>query len=194
MNAGFVPQPLLPGQENTAPIKRVTNFPGRYLRFGEFCLDVQKQELWKAGVYLRVAGKVYQALVMLLESPGEIVTREALRARLWPREGQLNYEANVNTTVNKLRQVLGDTDQESRFIETIPRRGYSFIARVEYADAAPVAALTEEEGPHRVQDSEKSLLFGVEQGRVWFTAAMVALMIAAMLFGAAITIYSRRGF
>ncbi len=62
-----------------------------------------RKELWKDGLHIKVQGKVYQALVALLEIPGEIVTREVLRARMWPRDAGLNYDANVNTTVNKLR-------------------------------------------------------------------------------------------
>src|SRR5256885_1840981 len=106
----------------------------RYVSFGVFCLDLQRQELFKNGSRIRVPGKVYQVLDTLLERPGEIVTRETLRARLWPADTHVNFEANVNTTVNKLRQVLGDSNEQSAFVQTIPRRGYSFIAKVEFSD------------------------------------------------------------
>jgi DNA-binding winged helix-turn-helix (wHTH) protein len=173
-----------------------SGFPSRCVRFGAFQLDLQRQELRKNGAQLKVQGKVYQALVALLENPGEIVTREALRTRMWPRDTGLNYDANVNTTVNKLRGLLGDTGEQVKFIETIPRRGYSFVAKVEYADQP--ASVTEPEG-EADNDTEQqyvaprgvSRIFTSDRARVWFTAGVVALLISAMLFGAAITLYSQ---
>src|SRR5436305_14891377 len=86
-----------------APLAEEVSKPtSRYLRFGVFQLDRQRQELWKNGDQVKIQGKVYQALLALLESPGDIVTRETLRRHLWPRDSGLNYDANVNTTVNKL--------------------------------------------------------------------------------------------
>ena len=76
--------------------------------------DVQEQELFKDGSRVRVQGKVCEALMILVENPGEVVTRETLRARLWPADTHINYDANVNTTVNKLRQVLGDSPDRQR--------------------------------------------------------------------------------
>src|SRR5207237_5107271 len=91
-------------------------------------------DLTKNGARLRLPGKVCQVLVTLLERHGEIVTREELRARLWGSDTHVNFDANVNTTVNKLRQILGDSNEQSIYVQTIPRRGYSFIAKVEFAD------------------------------------------------------------
>jgi DNA-binding winged helix-turn-helix (wHTH) protein len=174
--------------------EEVSKPTSRYLRFGGFQLDRQRQELWKGGDQVKIQGKVYQALLALLESPGDIVTREMLRKHLWPRDSGLNYDANVNTTVNKLRGLLGDTDDEPKFIETIPRRGYSFVAKVEYLDEAPAAAIDgidtrAEKGSGVVQPATPAI-FNSDHARVWFTAGVVALVIAAMLFGAAITLYS----
>jgi DNA-binding winged helix-turn-helix (wHTH) protein len=166
----------------------------RCKRFGGFQLDLQRQELWKDGAQVKIQGKVYQALTALLENPGEIVTREMLRKHLWPRDSGLNYDANVNTTVNKLRGVLGDTDDEAKFIETVPRRGYSFIAKVEYVDGPPVGSAAEWEnhslGPSEAGHAGPGKIFNSDYARIWFTAGIVALVIAAMLFGAAITLYS----
>src|SRR5262249_47225072 len=81
----------------------------RYLCFGAFQLDTQREVLFKDGTKVRLPGKVFQTLVALLEKPGEVLTREALRERLWPEGQFVNYDANVNTTVNKLRLVLGDS-------------------------------------------------------------------------------------
>jgi DNA-binding winged helix-turn-helix (wHTH) protein len=196
MNTGLVPRPL--AQEKQGFPAR-TNFPARCLRFGVFQLDLQRKELWKDGLHIKVQGKVYQALVALLENPGEIVTREVLRARMWPRDAGLNYDANVNTTVNKLRGVLGDTNEESIYIETIPRQGYSFIAKVEYLSESaikPVPPSGARFGWRRSfrRWADASGFFGSDRARMCFTAGVIALVIAAMLFGAAITLYSRRAF
>jgi DNA-binding winged helix-turn-helix (wHTH) protein len=184
-----------PGGKPDAVAVGAASFSSRCARFGAFHLDLQKQELRKDGVQLKVQGKVYQALVALLENPGEIVTREALRTRMWPRDTGLNYDANVNTTVNKLRGLLGDTSEQVKFIETIPRRGYSFIAKVDFTDE-PAAAI-ECGSETRIEDDEviaapspTSRIFASDHARVWFTAGVVALLISAMLFGAAITLYS----
>src|SRR6202521_4110539 len=106
----------------------------RFLRFGPFQVDQQRQEVTKNGSRLKLQGKVYQVLVALLDKPGEVVTREELRQRLWPADTHVNYDANVNTTVNKLRQVLGDSSDKPLYIETIPRRGYCLLVQPEISD------------------------------------------------------------
>jgi DNA-binding winged helix-turn-helix (wHTH) protein len=111
---------------------KATSTPGsRYLCFGGFQLDTQRELLFKDGAKLRLPGKVFQTLIALLEKPGEVVTREALREKLWPQGTFVNYDANVNTTVNKLRLVLGDSPDQPSYIETIPRLGYCFVGSVE---------------------------------------------------------------
>ena len=175
----------------------VAAFPARCVRFGTFQLDLQRQELRQNGARVKVQGKVYQVLVALLENPGEIVTREMLRMRLWPESARVNYDANVNTTVNKLRQVLGDVNEEAIFVETVPRKGYSFIAKVEYADE-PTAAFAaaprdaKEPGPKTPlwRRVHASMFLGADRARIWFTAGVIALLIAAILLGAALTLYS----
>jgi DNA-binding winged helix-turn-helix (wHTH) protein len=194
MDSGFSPTRASQGKEGASS---VVSFPCRYVRFREFQLDSQRRELLRDGSPVKVQGKVYQVLVVLLENAGEVVTRETLRIRLWPMATRLNYDANVNTTVNKLRQVLGDTNESPRFVETIPRKGYSFIAKVEYLDEQRVPA-----APRGVEARQRSTLFwrqayasmflDVGRARFWFTAGVIALLIAAMLFGAAITLYSHR--
>src|SRR5438046_1040712 len=115
-----------------------SNNATRYVRFGTFQLDLEKEELFKNGARVKLQSKVCEALLALLSKPGEIVTREELRRQLWPSDTHVNYDANVNTTVNKLRQVLGDSPDKSAFVDTIPRKGYCFVAKVEYLDR-PVA-------------------------------------------------------
>ena len=108
-----------------------TKAPERYLRFGQFQVDVQREELLKDGSRVHIPSKVFQVLLALVERPGQTVTREALRARLWPDDTFVNYDANVNTTVNKLRLALGDSPEKPMYVETIPRRGYCFLGNVE---------------------------------------------------------------
>jgi DNA-binding winged helix-turn-helix (wHTH) protein len=171
--------------------------PARYLRFGAFLLDVKREELFKDGARVKLQGKVYQALLALLENPGDILTREALRTRLWPADTHVNYDANVNTTVNKLRQVLGDSPEQSLFVDTIPRKGYSFIAKVECLDHLPVIQQTAHgeisPAPLTKDLSEpKSSFLKSALSSKWFTVGVVTLVVASMLFGAALMLYAHR--
>jgi DNA-binding winged helix-turn-helix (wHTH) protein len=113
----------------------------RYLCFGGFQLDTQRELLFKDGTKVRLPGKVFQTLVALLDKPGEVVTRDALREKLWPEGTFVNYDANVNTTVNKLRLVLGDSPDQPAYIETIPRLGYCFVGSVERKNELPKMAV-----------------------------------------------------
>jgi DNA-binding winged helix-turn-helix (wHTH) protein len=174
--------------------------PSRYVCFGAFHLDLKKEELFKDGTRVKLQGKVYQALLALLQKPGEIVTREALRLQLWPSDTHVNYDANVNTTVNKLRQVLGDSPVQPAFVDTIPRKGYSFVAKVEYVEQPVIL-----QSLQGTQPAERSLLAAIAEhaeGKAsffrtvilsrWFTAGVVTLVIASMLFGAALMLYAHR--
>ena len=102
----------------------------RVIRFGTFEVDLQDGELRKGGVKLKLTGQPFQVLAILLERPGEIVTREELQKRLWP-DTFVDVDHNLNTAINKIREVLGDSAESPRFVETLPRRGYRFIASVE---------------------------------------------------------------
>jgi DNA-binding winged helix-turn-helix (wHTH) protein len=159
---------------------------GRYVRFGPFRIDQQRQEVTRAGSKLRLQGKVYQILLALLEKPGEVVTREELRARLWPADTHVNYDANVNTTVNKLRQALGDSSDKPLYIETIPRRGYCLLVQPEISDK-PGTTLPGGKEPDEV--SAKELADGslVSRSELWIILGVIGLILAGMLIGAGIT-------
>src|SRR3954453_24090382 len=101
------------------------------IRFGAFEADVQTGELRKDRVKLKFSGQPFQVLAILLERPGEVVTREELQKRLWP-DTFVDVERNLNPAVNKIREVLRDSAENPRFVETIPRRRYRFIAPVEH--------------------------------------------------------------
>jgi DNA-binding winged helix-turn-helix (wHTH) protein len=109
-------------------------FPARYGRFGTFQVDFEQEELFQNGQRVKVQAKLFQGLLLLLSRAGQVVTREEVRRQLWPDAFLANLDANVNTTMNKLRLVLGDSPESPVYIETIPRRGYSFIAAVEFSN------------------------------------------------------------
>src|SRR6266403_4200143 len=92
--------PVVPtgSPEQHEVLNNATSAPARYVCFGTFHLDLKKEELFKDGTRVKLQGKVYQALLALLQKPGEIVTREELRMQLWPSDTNVNYDANVNTT------------------------------------------------------------------------------------------------
>jgi TolB-like protein len=98
-------------------------------RFGTFEVDLESRELRKHGMRIRLEEKPFQILELLLERPGQVITRRVLREKLWP-DTHVGYEHSLNTAVNKLRELLGDSAQSPRFIETLPRLGYRFIAPV----------------------------------------------------------------
>jgi Tol biopolymer transport system component/DNA-binding winged helix-turn-helix (wHTH) protein len=102
----------------------------RLVRFGAFEVDLRAGELRKDGAKLKLTGQPFQVLTILLEQPGEVVTREELQKRLWP-DTFVDVDHNLNTAINKIRELLGDSAESPRFVETLPRRGYRFIAAVE---------------------------------------------------------------
>src|SRR5215469_11613392 len=100
------------------------------LRFGPFDVDLQTQELRKRGVRLRLPGQAFLVLKMLLERQGQLVTRDELRAALWPSDTFVDFDNGLNTAVNRLRETLGDSADSPHLIETLPRRGYRFIGTI----------------------------------------------------------------
>src|SRR5712672_3088082 len=116
------------------------------IRFGIFEVDVVSGELRKQGVRIKLQEQPFQALVALLERPRHVVTREELQKRLWPSDTFVDFDRGLNKAINRLREVLGDDADDPRFIETLPQRGYRFIADIEGApatelpSAAPPAA------------------------------------------------------
>src|SRR5437763_12776073 len=100
------------------------------VRFGTYEIALHSGELRKAGVRIRVQQQPLRLLEILLENPGEVVTREELRSRIWPNENFGDFDLAVNVAIAKLRGALGDSADNPRYIETLPRRGYRFIAPV----------------------------------------------------------------
>jgi len=103
----------------------------RIVRFGLFEADLQSGELRKNGVRLRLQEQPFQVLALLVSRPGEVVTREQLREKLWPADTFVDFDHSLNTAINKIREALGDSASNPRFVETLARRGYRFIAPVQ---------------------------------------------------------------
>ena len=109
------------------------------VRFGTFEVNLQSRELRKHGMRIRLEEQPFRILEMLLDGAGQVVTRKTLRERLWPNT-HVGYEHGLNTAINKLRELLGDSAQSPRFVETVPRRGYRFIAPVTKPESAGSSA------------------------------------------------------
>lgn len=128
------PDPATPGLR--------PSFKGaRFVRFGPFQIDLQKDLVTKSGSRIKLTGKKYRVLVMLLEKAGEIVSRDEIYRDLWPNDRVLDKSFSLTTIINTLRKVLEDSSFHPNYIETIPRRGYVFIAPLEVLhDSGPLAA------------------------------------------------------
>jgi cholera toxin transcriptional activator len=113
-------------------------------RFGAYEADPGSGELRKSGIRLRVQEQPFRVLLVLLERPGEVVTREELRQKLWPADTFVDFDHSLNTVINKLREALSDSASNPRFIETLARRGYRFLAPVEFVQKQTVPGIPPE--------------------------------------------------
>lgn len=100
------------------------------IRFGPYEADLHTHELWKYGTKIRLVGQPFEVLAILLRRPGELVTREELRGRLWAGDTYVDFDHGLNAAVNKLRDALSDSADSPRYVETLPRRGYRFMGHV----------------------------------------------------------------
>lgn len=106
------------------------------VRFEVFEVDLRAQELYKGGRKVKLQVQPFQVLAMLLEQPGEVVTRDEMQKRLWPADTFVDFDHSLNTAIKKLRQALGDDKKKPRFVETLPKRGYRFLVTVKGPSAA----------------------------------------------------------
>src|SRR5258708_27228772 len=104
-------------------------------RFGNFVVDRCAGELRKNGIRVKLRDQAFEVLTVLLERAGEVVTREELQQKLWPADSLVDFDHGLNKTINRIREALSDSALTPRFLETLPRRGYRFIALVEEAGA-----------------------------------------------------------
>ena len=158
----------------------VTSLPHRVLRFGVFEVDLRTAELRKYGVRIRLEEQPFQILSLLLESPGELVTREELRQRLWSADIFVDFDHALNKAISKLRLALGDSAENPRFIETLPRRGYRFITAVQSHDIPAISTLSEPEVKIQIPTPSTE---GVRKGiqLVRSTRAIVAVIVILVL-------------
>jgi Tol biopolymer transport system component/DNA-binding winged helix-turn-helix (wHTH) protein len=150
------------------------------LRFGLFELDLEARELRKSGVKIKLQDQPFQILAMLLERPGEIVTREELQKRLWPEDTFVDFDISLNSAVKKLRQALSDDSENPRFIETLYRRGYRYIGPVNGTPPPSAPMLGSAEAVPTPPASEgSSPSVAVRNSRVLASAIIAALALAA---------------
>jgi len=116
-------------------------------KFGAFVVDVRAAELYRRGKKVKVQHQPMQVLLALLERAGDVVTRDELRERIWSADTFVDFEHSLNTAIKKLRQALGDQATKSKYVETLPRRGYRFLAEVETSESSAVAKLEKPRGP-----------------------------------------------
>src|SRR5712672_2466757 len=120
--------------------------PSSRVRFGGFEVDLRSGELRKQGIKIKLHDQPFQVLAALLEHPGELVTREHLHQKLWPADTFVDFDVGLNSAIKRLRDALGDSAEQPRYIETLPRRGYRFIARVENGNGGlPASAALEQD-------------------------------------------------
>jgi len=171
--------------------------PAKTIRCGAFEFDLKAFELRKNGLRLKLSEQPFQILAILLEKPGEIITRDELRERLWPGDTFVDFDHGLNNAVMRLREVLGDSSDHPRFIETLPRRGYRFIAAIE--EIRPVAAL-QTGGTRQLDGSNNSEVTQIVAstvpivredpqpntiGRRWLILQRISFLVAGLLVFAA---------
>jgi TolB-like protein/DNA-binding winged helix-turn-helix (wHTH) protein/Tfp pilus assembly protein PilF len=170
----------------------------RNVRFGVFEADMEAGELRKHGLRLKLSEQPFQILAMLVARPGEVVSREVLRERLWPSDTFVDFDHGLNNAVMRLREVLGDSSDHPRFIETLPRRGYRFIAPVELKNTASenpaqeatavekMAGASDISGENGTGNSAALLDAGPARHSRRFSLPRIAMLAAAVLAGSAL--------
>src|ERR1041384_2169035 len=161
----------------------------RRYRFGVFQLDTLSGELYKHGIRIKLQDQPCQVLTVLLERVGEVVTREELRQRLWDHDTFVDFDHSLNISINKLRDALGDAAGNRRFIETLPRKGYRFLAAVTVEEvpdnrtpaAPPVISPPVPEGPSSTENDSQQTA-PENRSKLWFRIA--AIVLAALAVGA----------
>ena len=153
--------------------------------FGAFELDLQDGELRRSGVLLHLAPQPFRILVLLLSRPGEVITREEIRDQIWGSETWVDFEHGLNFAIREIRQSLGDNANSPRFIQTLPTRGYRFVADVEWQDplsadgsTLPAANRSEEESSARASDASEAGHWTMRR-KVWVYPVAAAMLLLA---------------
>lgn len=149
----------------------------RTVRFGAFEIDLNACEIRKRGLRLKVSEQPFQILSILLEKPGQVVTRDELRNRLWPSDTFVDFDHGLNNAVMRLREVLGDSSESPRYIETLPRRGYRFVAHVEEVSQPAAALAMTTSSDHAASESgERTTAAAISRIREWLKLPRVAVL------------------
>src|SRR6476660_10138021 len=150
----------------------------RCLRFGVFEVDLQTGRLTKNGLRLKLQEQPFQVLAFLLEKPGELVSRDELRSRLWPRT-IVDFDQGLNKAINKIRDTLGDSAENPRFIETIARRGYRFLADVSAVDDEEAESVSDEQSATTAPRFTLVGIFSKQSYRAfrWLSSIVLALLL-----------------
>jgi len=157
------------------------------LRFGVFEVDLRAGELRKHGLRVRLQEQPFRVLAILLAHHGEVVTREELQKQLWPADTFVDFDHGLNKVINKIREALGDSAESPRFVETVSRRGYRFLADVQVADAAPARSPELAADPHPAAElrdrphlpGKSAILTRLLALPAWTTSAFVLLLLIA---------------
>jgi DNA-binding winged helix-turn-helix (wHTH) protein/tetratricopeptide (TPR) repeat protein len=161
---------------------------GRRYRFGPFELNTGEESLARNGTRVKVQDLPYRLLVMLLERPGEIVTREEVRQRLWPENTFVEFDNSLGVAIRKVREALNDDAEAPRYVETLPRRGYRFVAPVTVLDTVRSPEPPQPTAPATKESSVSSSTSATEtmsppHGRkYWFAAALVLLFVGGAIY------------
>src|SRR5229473_1023533 len=148
----------------------MADYQSRVVRFSFFEVDLRAGELRRNGVKVKLQEQPFQILAMLLERRGEVVTREELRARLWSEDTFVDFDHSLNSAIRRLRDALGDSAENPRFVETLGRRGYRFIVPAD--DVSPAAEI----GIAAAPEQSKSSFF-----RPWIAIALLSAIMTVVL-------------
>src|SRR6266850_3839051 len=164
-------------------------------RFGPFEVDFRAGELLKNGRRIRLQDQPLQVLAALLERPGNVVTRDDFRQRLWPNDTLVDFDHGLNNAINRLRDALNDSAETPRFIETLPKRGYRFISQVE-SGAIPGPLAAREKSPGPSGDDQTGSETAIRSLLPWWRSRWAALgsaaLVLSLLFGFAVNVWKGR--
>src|SRR5579862_2435856 len=156
------------------------NTSSRNASFGPYSLDVRSGELKKFGTRVKIGEQAFQILCSLLDAPGEMVSREELRARLWPGDTFVDFDHGLNSAVQRLRDCLADTAENPQWVETVPRRGYRFLGKVEWgnglrAESDVVSVPVQPAATASAHAEERAALAAPRRSGVKWLAGVVAM-------------------
>jgi DNA-binding winged helix-turn-helix (wHTH) protein len=159
-----------------------------FFRFGVFEVDLSAGELRRQGLRIRLQNQPFQILAMLVQRPGDIVTREELRDRIWPAEVFVDYDKSLSKAVNKVREALGDSPDNSRFIETLARRGYRFLVPVEVVHTPKLAAPGSLSPPAQKPPAP----LAQRRQKQWAFWSVMATLVSTMLIGVGVWMWGKQ--